>query len=155
MTIETEIDIDAAHRFFAPECFNRTWDLINKADRTPEEDEAMLLLSLASLWHWTQRPDCTKQNISIGYWQVSRVYTLLRQVENARRYAQRCLDESQGEAVPLFCLGYAYEALARAESIAGERARMKAYLSLAYQTAERMTDMEAHKMLLADLETIH
>jgi len=49
----------------------------------------------------------------------------------------------------------AFEALARAESIAGERARMKAYLSLAYQTAERMTDMEAHKMLLADLETIH
>jgi hypothetical protein len=154
MTIETNIDIDAAHRFFAPDCFNRTWSLIDKPERTPEEDEAMLLLSMASLWHWTQRPDCTEQNLSIGYWQVSRVYALLRQVENARRYAQRCLESSQGEEVPLFCLGYAYEALARAESIAGERARMKAYLSLAYQTAERMTDMEAHEMLLADLETI-
>ncbi len=148
-------DKDAAHRYFSADCFNRCWDFINKAERTPEDDEAMLHLSLASLWHWTQRADCTDQNMAVGYWQVSRVYALLRQAENARRYAQRCLEYAQKEGIPPFYLGVAYEALARAESIAGERARMKAYLAQAYQAAERITDMEEHKMLLDDLETIH
>jgi len=27
------------HRTFAVDCFNRTWDLIEKGERTPEEDE--------------------------------------------------------------------------------------------------------------------
>lgn len=147
-------DKDAAHRFFAADCFDRCWDFIHKAERTLEDDEAMLHLSLASLWHWTQRNDCTDQNMAVGYWQVSRVYALLRQVENARRYARRCLEYAQKEGIPPFYLGVAYEALARAESIAGERARMKAYLAQAYQAAERITDMEEHKMLLDDLETI-
>ena len=154
MSENSNFDKEAAHHYFAADCFNRTWELIDKPDRTPDEDEAMLHLSLASLWHWTQRADCTDQNMAVGYWQVARVYTLLRQVENARRYAQRSLEYAQEESVPPFYLGFAYEALARVESVAGERARMKAYLSLAYQAAEHITDMEEHKMLLTDLETI-
>ena len=50
----------------------------------------MLRLSLATTWHWTQRPDCTSTNLSIGYWQTARIYALLGQAENARRYAQMC-----------------------------------------------------------------
>ncbi|MBL8850512.1 MAG: hypothetical protein JNG89_12600, partial [Planctomycetaceae bacterium] len=52
-----ESDRAAAHRQFSGECFNRTWELIDKQDRTPADDEQMLLRSLASLWHWTQRAD--------------------------------------------------------------------------------------------------
>ena len=33
----------------------------------------MLRLSLAATWHWTQRPDCTSTNLSIGYWQTARL----------------------------------------------------------------------------------
>ncbi|MCB1076937.1 MAG: hypothetical protein KDM64_03820, partial [Verrucomicrobiae bacterium] len=44
-----------AHRFFSAECFNRAWDLIDKADRSAEEDDEMRALCHASLWHWTQR----------------------------------------------------------------------------------------------------
>ena len=32
--------------------------------RTSEEEDKMLQLSLASLWHWTQREDCTPTNLS-------------------------------------------------------------------------------------------
>jgi len=54
-----------AHHYFAAQCFNQTWDLLEKAHRSPEEGEQMLLLALASLWHWTQRDDSTPQNLSI------------------------------------------------------------------------------------------
>src|ERR1700687_1872237 len=63
-----------AHRFFSAHCFNRAWDLIRKSNRTTIECEQMLQLSQASLWHWTQRSDCTPKNLSIGNWQLSRIY---------------------------------------------------------------------------------
>jgi tetratricopeptide (TPR) repeat protein len=154
MSKPPDFDLAAAHRYFSSECFNRAWDLIEKANRTPAEDDEMVRLSITSCWHWSQRSDCTAKNLSISYWQISHIYALLTQVDNARIYAQRCLEISQKEDVPPFYLGYAYEALARAEAIAGETARMKAHIASALQVAEKITDLEAHKQLLNDLESI-
>ena len=120
MTEEPEFDVVAAHKYFSAECFNRTWGFIEKADRTPEDDEQMLLLTFASQWHWSQREDCASTNVSVGYWQISRVYSLLGQAENARKYGQLSLDALKGETGLPFYFGYAYEALARAEMVAGE-----------------------------------
>ena len=75
--------------------------------------------------HWTQRPDCTSTNLSIGYWQTARIYALLGQAENARRYAQMCFEVSQQPGVKPFFLAYAYEALAQAEAAAGEGYRLR------------------------------
>jgi len=154
MSQSLSFDIVAAHRYFSAECFNRAWDLIEKPQRTAEDDEKMLLLSLASLWHWTQRPDRTPTNLSVGYWQASRIYALLGQSDNARKYAQFCLRVCQGEDILPFYLGYAYEALARAEMVAGDREKMKDYLQKAMQVTEKMSDPEAKKQLLEDLSTI-
>jgi len=154
MTKQPDFDLASAHRYFAVECFNGAWDLIDKTGRTEEEDEEMLRLSLASIWHWTQRKDCTPTNLSVGYWQISRIYTLLGQVENARRYGRLCLEIGQMQGVEPFALGYAYEALARAEMVASNRAEMKAYLQQARNVCEIMTDEEDRQQLLIDLETI-
>jgi hypothetical protein len=147
-------DLKKAHCYFSVECFNRAWDYIDKPSRTPEEEQAMLLLSLASLWHWTQRPDCTPGNLSVGYWQVSRVYALLGQADAARQYGHQCLKSSHGEGTLPFHLGYAYEALARAEMVAGKSSKMKEYLELARQVSGTMVDPETKKQLLDDLATI-
>ena len=154
MTKPTEFDRLAAHRYFSVECFNRAWDLMDKTQRTSDEDEEMLRLSLASTWHWTQRQDCTSTNLSVGYWQTARIYALMGQVENARRFGKLSLNASQEEGAELFALGYAYEALARAEMIAGEREPMEAYLEQARGVCERITDEEDRQQLLQDLKTI-
>jgi hypothetical protein len=65
-----------------------------------------------------------------------------------------CLDASQGEDIPPFYLGYAYEALARAESVAGNRERMEEYLREARRVADTIPKPDAKKMLLDDLDTI-
>jgi hypothetical protein len=154
VSAKPEFDLNAIHRYFAVECFNAAWDLIDNPRRTPEEDEQMLHLSLASLWHWTQRPDCTAANLSVAYWQVARIYALLGQAENARRYAERCLAVSQAEGIPPFCLAYAYEALARAAAVAADRVQMEAYLHEAHQVNARISDPETRQQLLADLDTV-
>lgn len=151
---EPDFDVDAAHRYFSAACFNKVWELMEKPDRTAEEDEEMIRLSLASTWHWTQREDCTQTNMSIGYWQTSRIYAMLGQADNAKRYSQLCLDASRGEDIPPLYLGYAYEALARAESVAGNRERMEEYLREARRVADTIPKPDAKKMLLDDLDTI-
>ncbi len=151
---EPDFDLMAAHRWFSADCFNRAWALIDKKERTPEENEEMIRLSLASTWHWTQRPDCTNVNRSISLWQNSRAYALAGQAENARRYGQMCLDVSQSAALPPFYLGYAYEALARAERLGEDHQQVKALVIEARRLAAQVEDDEDRQLLLADLDTI-
>jgi len=114
----------------------------------------MLQLAMTSLWHWTQRKDCTSTNLTIGYWQVSRVYALLRQADNARHYGDLCLKAAKEEGVLPYYAGAAYEALARAEMVAGNQDEMEKYLVQAHQVAASLTDAEEKKMLLTDLASI-
>src|SRR5688572_4192069 len=114
MGLDSNFDIGKVHRYFSADCFNKAWELIEKADRTPEEDEQMVRLNQASLWHWTQRDDCKSTNMSVGYWQASRIHAILGRAGEATRYGQLCLERSQEQESPFF-LAYAFEALARAE----------------------------------------
>ncbi len=148
------LDLDAAHQYFSVECFNRAWELLDKPERSAEEDEQMIRATLASHWHWTQREDCTATNISVAYWQTSRVYAVLGQVKNARRYANLCLAVSKGDDVPPFYLGYAYEALSRAELVAGNAEKTEQYRVEALRVAETLPDPEAKQWLLDDLATL-
>ena len=147
-------ELKASHRYFAVQCFNHAWDLMEKFDRTPEEDEEMVRLSLASHWHWSQRDAYSPTSRSIAHWQTSRVFALLGQVENARRYGEFCLDASQDESVGPFYRGYAYEALARAAALAGDQTALASYLDRAQEAAQIVADAHDRQELLDDLATI-
>ncbi len=155
MAKKTTIDFQAAHKYFSTKCFNQAWEWIDKAERNKADDDKMLQLSLASLWHWSQREDATPTNFSIGYWQVSRVFALLRQGENARHYGELCLEITQEEGLESFYRGYAYEALARAAMVAGNKDEMDKNLLEAQYIASTLPDAEEKEQLLKDLTTIH
>ncbi|HLE29025.1 MAG TPA: hypothetical protein VI793_12955 [Anaerolineales bacterium] len=152
MSPEFAFNPEAAHAYFSTYCFNTAWELIEKADRTSADDEAMVRLAHTSIWHWTQRPDCTPRHLSVGYWQLSRIYSLLGEAENARRYARLALEAGEGQG-PFF-VGYAYEALARAEQVAGNEAQKGHYLEQALRLADEVPDPEEKKLLAADLESL-
>jgi hypothetical protein len=154
MAKKPDFDLAAAHKYFSAKCFNNAWDLMEKQNRASQEDEEMVRLSLASHWHWTQREDYKNKEMSIAHWQTSRIYAILGQADNARRYGQLCLEASQGQDLPPFCLGYAYEALARAESVAGNSDKMEEHLREAQEVAEKMSDPDVKKQFLEDLNTI-
>jgi hypothetical protein len=147
-----DFDLKSAHRFFAADCFNRAWDLIEKPDRTPDDDRQMVALSQASIFHWRCRPDVTDRNLSVGHWQVSRVYALLGQAVEARRNAEISL--GYAKALKPFVLGYAYEALARAALLAGDRAEARTFLDTAQALADEVGDAEDRALLQADLTAL-
>ena len=60
-----DFDVQTAHKYFSAHCFNSAWDLIEKSDRTADDDDRMIRLAQASVWHWTQREDCAKRNLSV------------------------------------------------------------------------------------------
>ena len=152
MVKNPEFDIAAAHRYFSATCFNQAWEFIDKTDRTPSETDDMLQAAHASAWHWRQRPDCTNDKLSIGYWQLSRVYTLAGESQRAIRYGNLCLEVSQGQAP--FLVGYAHEALARAASAAGDHDTARAHLDQAWQLLSQVTDAEERGLLETDIKSI-
>ena len=149
-----KVNVKAAHKYFSADCFNKTWDYIDLPERTADQEEEMLRLTLASHWHWTQRKDYEPTNASIANWQVSRVFALLGQADNARRFALRCLEAIENTDVPPFYTGYAYEALARAEAAAGDEVSMREYIDKARGAAGSVDDEKSKQMLLSDLDTI-
>lgn len=147
-----DIDVAAAHRHFSVKCFNRAWDLIENAERTPEDDRLMVALNQASIFHWLQRDDCNSQRLSVGYWQASRIQALLGNAAEALRQANVCLAYS-GELQP-FYLGYAHEALARAHALDGNAQAAARHVELSLELAERVDDKADRELLLADLKRL-
>ncbi|MCI0555629.1 MAG: hypothetical protein L0287_32185 [Anaerolineae bacterium] len=152
MADKLQFDLTAAHKFFAADNFNKTWEYIERQHRSQEDDLNMLHAAIASLWHWSQRGDATNQNLSVGYWQVSRVLSLVGQPDLARTYG--LLSLKHAEALEPFYKGYAYESLARAEMQSGNRVVMRHYLEKAFEMLSLITDEEDKQLLLKDLETI-
>jgi hypothetical protein len=150
MPTNPDFDLAAAHKYFAAQCFNRAWDLIEKPDRTPEENRLMEALSQASIYHWLQRGDCSNQNLSVGYWQASRIQALLGNSSEALRHAQVCLVYSAGLAP--FYLGYAHEALARAQALAGNSTAAAEHTQAALQLAGEIKEKSDREALLSDLK---
>ncbi len=59
MSPQLDFELQAAHQYFSTYCFNQAWELLEKKERSSEEDQEILCLSIASHWHWTQRNDYT------------------------------------------------------------------------------------------------
>ena len=153
MSDKPKFDIQQAHKYFSTDCFNKTWNKMEKnGNRSNDENMEMLHTAIASLWHWRQREDVTTENLSVGCWQVSRVYCLISQPNNARRYGGLSLEHAKN--LSPFFKGYAYETLARAEMIANKRYIMLTHLEKAREMLEQVEDEEDRKLLENDLESI-
>lgn len=151
---ESGLDLQAAHEHFSASCFNASWDLIDKPERSAEDEERMLQLAMASAWHWSQRKDCTDQSRSVAYWQISRVHAICGRGAEAVRYGKLCLEASQAGKVAPFALAYAYEALARGESLCGHAIESNSWIAKAQEVIERITDADTQQMLRDDLATV-
>ena len=145
-------DMDKIHNYLATKLFNDTWGLLDKTDRTPEEDVLMIHTAHASLFHWLQFGEA--KNFSIGEWQVSRVYAELKMGESALKHGLANVDLCKKNNISGFELGYAYESVARAYKILGKVNLKEEYLNKAYSEVENISDAEEKEYLIKDLETI-
>ena len=139
------------HRKLAVGLFNGTWTLIEKK-RTRDEDLAMIHMAHASRHHWAQVGTAT--HLAVGEWQVSHVYALLRRAEPALYHARACLRICKDGGVGGFPLAYAYEALARASAVAGDRKDRDRYVRLGERAAKAIPEAEDRAQFLRDLASV-
>jgi hypothetical protein len=145
---------DRERRRRAADLFNLVWRLLEKPDRTIEDDETMVHAAHASRFYWGESG--TPKNWARGDWQLSRVYATLGRAEPAVHHAERCLALclAHPEDLEPFDLPYAHEALARAHAVADDCAEAERFLGLARQGAERIEDADDREQLEVDLGTI-
>lgn len=137
------------HRKTAIDCFNSTWDLLDKKGRTREEDLQMLLTAHTSRYHWGHIGNA--HNFAVGDWQISRAYADLKQSPLALFFAKSCLDTCEKNDLKEN-LTFAYEGMARAHAAANETEAAKRYLNMARKQLELLTDEEDRKMYSQQIE---
>jgi DNA-binding transcriptional MerR regulator len=143
-----------AQRQLGVEHFNKTWTLMEKTDRTQEENDEMIHCAHASAYHWLQVG--TPANRARSEWQCSRVHAILGHVEPALRHARRCLElvEANPDDMKDWDLPAAYEALARAHMVSGDEAETRRYAELGRAATARIEEEDDRAIIEADFATI-
>lgn len=152
MTTQDEAPQQAWHRTFAVDLFNLVWELMDKNERTPEEDDRMLHAAHASRYHWGEIG--TPLEIERGEWQISRVYSILHRPQSALYHAERCLKICTAHEIGDFDLAFAYEAMARAYAVAGEFDKSQEYVELGKQAGQQIEDEDSRTYFLRELGTV-
>lgn len=145
-------DLSTMHRQLAASLFNGTWDLLEKPDRTPDEDAEMLHMAHASRYHWGKVGG--PRQLATGEWQISRVYSVIGEPEAARRFAYLCQHRTKEARLGAFHLGYACEALARAAHAAGDEVECAARVAEARAYLGQVQDTQDAALLKADLDSL-
>jgi hypothetical protein len=152
MTEDKSYKIEEAQRKFAVDLFNLTWDLMDKSDRSPTEDARMVHAAHASRYHWGEIG--TPLNFARGDWQLSRVYAVLGQGEQAVNYAKSSLELCQEHGYGDFDLAFAYEALARGYAKMGDKNQTEKFMQLANEAGDAITKTEDREYFFSELGTI-
>jgi hypothetical protein len=133
------------HRQLGVDLYNDTWRLLD----AHEDDDELLHQAHASAYHWLKAPECEPRNRARSEWLCSRVYSILGRAEPALHHAQRCLDicEADPENMEDWDLPFAYEALARAHTIAGNAGEADRYEQQARELGASLADAEDREHL--------
>ncbi|MFX1513834.1 MAG: hypothetical protein ACFFCQ_14715 [Promethearchaeota archaeon] len=150
------------HRKIAVQLFNQTWDLLDKKERTDEENDEMIHSAHTSRYHWGvvvangKDPKVGPINLERGEWQISRVYSVLKRHEPALFHAQKCLDICKANDIGDFDIAFAYEALARAYSLVSDKKdELQKYCELAKDAGEKIQKKEDKNYFFSELNTVY
>lgn len=141
------------HRSLGVELFNKTWEYMEKADRSAMEDAAMLETAYASSFHWSL---CgTALNRQRSFWLISRVYAVLSFPDPCIFFAELCREVTENalEEMKDFDVAFSYEALARAYALGGVMDKASMYYRLALESGKKIQDPDDRQVFMADIHT--
>lgn len=135
-------DVPQARRWFAVECNNHAWDLLDKPQRTADETERLVHAAHAACFHWLDAGDAlnhlrARQLLGVVYAEVERPVEAVRHAAAALRLAR-----DHAGRLAEFDLPFVYEACARAYASAGDVTRAVEFKRQAEDAALAMSDVE-------------
>jgi hypothetical protein len=144
--------LEEAHKYFAQSTNGRVWELLQKPNRSPSEDEEMLHAAHACTYHWQFVGTAVHQQR--GEWLISHVHVVLGHGNEALRHAQRCfeLTEANRNLMQDFDIAYAFEGMARAQAMLGDHRLAKEFLVLAQQAGDAIANEEDRSIFMGDFD---
>ncbi len=152
MAEEKKHTVEECHKLMAVNLFNLTWQLHDKKDRTPAEDEKMVHTAHASRFHWGEvgKPE----NLERGEWQISRVYAVLNRPVQALHHAQLCRDICTEHGIGDWDIAFAYEGMARAHAVAGNESERDKFLGLAREAGAKIKEKDDRDLFESEVKTV-
>lgn len=150
MTEEKTFTISQAHYQFAVDFNTQTWELLEKKDRTRNEDIRMLDFAHASLAHWRAVGGVVRHQR--GEWLVSRAHAALGEGVQALKHAQLCFQllENNKSEMDDFDIAFAYEAIARGYAVNGEKKESLKFMEMAQKAGEAIASKEDRDIFFAE-----
>jgi hypothetical protein len=137
------------HQEQAVSLFNMSWDLLFKANRNRSDEDILINMVHASLYHWRQIGEAI--NILRGEWMICHVYTILKLKEAALYHAENVLRLMDEQKPVDWDLAYCYEAMARVQALLGNKDEFNKYYDLALDATAKVVDESSKSQLEADL----
>jgi hypothetical protein len=141
---------EEVRKSLGPMLFNETWCLIDKKDRSPEEDDLMVHCAHASRYFWQEFGGPLEY--ARGDWLVSHVNAILGRGEGALHFAKSYLAYCEKGDCMLFDNAAAHTAMARAYAAAGDRENCLFHVEKARELGEKIPVEEARNMHFQQLE---
>ncbi len=151
MSEEVKMTENEFHQKYAVGLNNLVWHLLEKEDRTKQDEELLINAAHTSYYHWSRIG--TAINLQRGHWLIARVYAVLRHPNTAIHHAARCLELTEEHDFVDFDLAYAYEAMARAYAAASNKDECDKYLKLAFEAGEKIAVEEDRNLFFDDLNS--
>jgi hypothetical protein len=144
--------INEAHKYFAQSTNGRVWELLQKPNRSPSEEDEMLHAAHACAYHWQFVGTAVHQQR--GEWLISHVHGVLGHGNEALRHAQRCfeLTEANRNLMQDFDIAYAFEGMARAQAMLGDHRMAREFLVLAQQAGDAIANEEDKSIFMGDFD---
>ena len=146
------MDEQQAHQYFAIQAFNGAWELIEKAERTTDDDAEMLERAFTSRWHWGHVGG--EEQLATGEWQIAHVASLLGMGALAQVYARRAFARCEREGWGDWQRASMLEGMARAAAAAGDATEHAKYFALAEGAVAAIAEDEEREVIASQLATV-
>jgi hypothetical protein len=139
-------------RRFAVEGNNRAWDLADKPDRSPEEDEEMVYAAYTAAYHWKQvgQPvNHARADVTLAH-----ALSLAGQGAEALNYARRSLAHFESAPGEDWDIAFAHLEMALAAAVLKERTLHAFHYSQATKLGQAIQGEEDRQIFLTELARI-
>ena len=143
------------HHYMGIELNMQTFELLDKKDRSEQDNIRMINFAKASLYHWRKSDKYEVVNEQRGQWLISHVYAKLNKSDEALSYAKETLKitEENKKKMKDFDLAYAYESMARAYSISENKDESEKWYKKAKAAGDLIADEKDKEYFILDFNS--
>lgn len=149
---ETKLTLEEFHKKIARETNNKIWPVLDAENPTEAQLEKALHMAYASRYHWSKIG--TAVNAMRAEYMIARVYSAMKRGEPALFHAKRCLEIAKENNIGDWNLAFAYEVMARANSVAENKTECKKYYNLAQTVINEIKNSEDKKICQGELDKV-